>query len=54
MVPMTLAILTKGIPDPRRRSTMIGAWGVVGGIGIASAPLLSGLITEYAGWRWLF
>ncbi|ALM17736.1 MFS transporter [Mycobacteroides abscessus] len=54
VVPMTLAILTKGIPDPRRRSTMIGAWGVVGGIGIASAPLLSGLITEYAGWRWLF
>ncbi|MCM6778062.1 MFS transporter [Nocardia sp. CDC159] len=53
-LPMTLAILTKGVPDPVRRSRTIGAWGVVGGVGIASAPILSGLITGYLGWRWLF
>ncbi|MFI5779053.1 MFS transporter [Nocardia sp. NPDC051570] len=53
-LPMTLAILTKGVRDPVRRSRTIGAWGVVGGVGIASAPILSGLITGYLGWRWLF
>ncbi|GAB2510325.1 MFS transporter [Nocardia heshunensis] len=53
-LPMTLAILGKGIADPKRRARMIGAWGVVGGVGIASSPLLSGLITGYAGWRWMF
>lgn len=53
-LPMTLAILTKGVPDPVRRARVIGAWGIVGGVGIASAPLLSGLITGYLGWRWLF
>ncbi|MBY8855306.1 MFS transporter [Nocardia sp. CA2R105] len=53
-LPMTLAILGKGIADPGRRARMIGAWGVVGGVGIASSPLLSGLVTGFIGWRWMF
>lgn len=53
-LPMTLAILGKGIPDVQRRARMIGAWGAVGGVGIASSPLLSGLVTGYLGWRWMF
>ncbi|MEC3915784.1 MFS transporter [Nocardia sp. CDC160] len=53
-LPMTLAILGKGIPDVKRRARMIGAWGVVGGVGIASSPVLSGLVTGHLGWRWMF
>ncbi|MFF3566781.1 MFS transporter [Nocardia jiangxiensis] len=53
-LPMTLAILGKGIADPSRRARMIGAWGVVGGVGIAFSPLLSGLVTGFIGWRWMF
>ncbi|QKV73654.1 MFS transporter [Amycolatopsis sp. Hca4] len=54
MLPMTLSIIAKGIPDLRRRARTIGAWGVVGGFGIAFAPIIGGLIAHYAGWRWLF
>jgi DHA2 family methylenomycin A resistance protein-like MFS transporter len=54
MLPMTLSIIAKGIPDLRRRARTIGAWGVVGGFGIAFAPILGGLIAHYLGWRWLF
>ncbi|MEV0081843.1 MFS transporter [Saccharopolyspora sp. NPDC050642] len=54
MLPMTLSILTKGIPDLTRRARAIGGWGVVGGVAIATAPLVGGLITQFVGWRWLF
>lgn len=54
MLPMTLSIIAKGIPDLARRARTIGAWGVVGGFGIAFAPVIGGLIAEYLGWRWLF
>jgi MFS family permease len=54
MLPMTLSILTKGIPDLTRRARAIGGWGVVGGVAIATAPLAGGLITQFVGWRWLF
>lgn len=54
MLPMTLSIIAKGIPDLRRRARTIGGWGVVGGFGIAFAPIVGGLIAHYLGWRWLF
>lgn len=54
MLPMTLSIITKGIPDLDRRARTIGGWGVVGGFGIAFAPIVGGLIANYLGWRWLF
>jgi MFS transporter, DHA2 family, methylenomycin A resistance protein len=54
MLPMTLSIITKGVGDPAQRSRAIAAWGVVGGLGIAFAPVVGGLITNFIGWRWLF
>lgn len=54
MLPMTLSIITKGVEDQAKRTKTIGAWGVVGGFGIAFAPIIGGLTIQFVGWRWLF
>ena len=52
--PAALALLTTpSEPGPRRRRA-VGWWTAVAAGGGASGWVLGGLITEYAGWRWVF
>jgi MFS family permease len=37
-----------------RRARAIGAWAAVNGIGQAVGPPVGGLVSEWAGWRWVF
>ena len=49
----SLAIVSNAFAADRR-STAIGLWGGVGGIGSAIGPLLAGVIIDQASWRWFF
>jgi EmrB/QacA subfamily drug resistance transporter len=39
---------------PERRGRALGLVGAAIGVGAASGPVLGGLVTDLAGWRWLF
>ncbi|MER6991759.1 DHA2 family efflux MFS transporter permease subunit [Saccharopolyspora hirsuta] len=54
LMPVTLSLLTTTFTDPAKRARMLGAWSAVGAAGAASGPVLGGLLTQWAGWRWVF
>src|SRR4029077_14080962 len=43
VMPLSLTILTTAFP-PERRGAMVGIWGGIAGLGIASGPLVGGAI----------
>ena len=51
--PLALALLAAVTP-PERRGGVVGAWGAVGGLGVAAGPLVGGVLTDTAGWPWIF
>ena len=54
MVPATLSILTTTFTEGADRHKALGAWGAVAGLASAVGVFLGGVITEAAGWRWVF
>ncbi|MBL1074813.1 MFS transporter [Nocardia sp. 2] len=40
--------------DGRDRGTAYGLWGAVAGASSAVGPIIGGVLTEAAGWRWIF
>ncbi|GAA2500936.1 MFS transporter [Terrabacter carboxydivorans] len=52
--PTTLAILTDTYRDRRARAAVIGAWGAVGGLGVAVGPVLGGYLLEHYSWSSVF
>ncbi len=53
MVPVSLAIVTLAFP-PHQRGLALGVWGGMAGVAGAVGPTLGGILTEYAGWEWVF
>jgi len=53
MFAVSLAILSQEFHG-RERGTAFGIWGATIGLAVAIGPLVGGLLTEYAGWRWIF
>jgi EmrB/QacA subfamily drug resistance transporter len=53
MFPVSLAILSQEFHG-RERGTAFGIWGATIGLAVAIGPLVGGVLTEYAGWRWIF
>ncbi len=53
MVPVSLAIVTVAFP-PHQRGLALGIWGAMSGAAGAVGPTLGGVLTEYAGWEWIF
>jgi EmrB/QacA subfamily drug resistance transporter len=53
LMPLTLTILSSAFP-PERRSTALGIWSAIAGIGVAAGPLAGGLITSALSWHWIF
>ena len=53
MMPATLSIISNAFPASER-GTAIGIWAGVAGSALAIGPLLGGLLTEHAGWSWVF
>lgn len=54
LMPVTLSLLTTAFTDPHRRARALGTWSAVGAIGAASGPVIGGVLTQWAGWRWVF
>jgi MFS family permease len=53
VTPLTLTILSNAVP-PERRGVALGAWGGIGGLAVATGPLIGGAITEGISWQWIF
>jgi len=45
VMPLSLTILTTAFP-PEKRGTIMGIWGGIGGLAVASGPIVGGLITQ--------
>ncbi|WAL40659.1 MFS transporter [Brevibacterium sp. BRM-1] len=54
MLPQTLAVLTAEFEEPAQRARVVGLWAGVSSLGLAAGPVLGGLITSIANWRWGF
>src|SRR4029077_3675235 len=53
MFAVSLAIISQEFFG-RERGTAFGIWGATIGLAVAIGPLVGGILTEYAGWRWIF
>jgi EmrB/QacA subfamily drug resistance transporter len=53
VMPLGLTLLTSSFPA-HRRGAVVGIWGGVAGLGVASGPLVGGAVTEGLDWHWIF
>src|SRR5919204_4240216 len=51
--PLSLTILATAFPAARR-GTVVGIWGGVAGLAVASGPLVGGALTQGLSWHWVF
>lgn len=52
--PTALALLITRFDDGAARNRALGIWGAVGAAGAIAGQLIGGVLTELAGWRWVF
>lgn len=53
VLPLSLTILTTAFP-PQRRGRIVGIYGGLAGLAVASGPIVGGVVTEGLGWHWIF
>src|SRR5258706_8201744 len=53
IIPLSLTILSTSFP-PERRGTVVGIWGGIAGIAVATGPLVGGAVTQGLDWHWIF
>jgi EmrB/QacA subfamily drug resistance transporter len=53
LAPAALALLTSTFPSGRARAKAFGVWSAVNASGGAFGVVAGGLLTQYAGWRWV-
>lgn len=53
LAPAALALLTGTFPEGRARVRAFGVWSAMNAAGGALGVLIGGVLTEYAGWRWV-
>lgn len=54
IAPTALALILSTFRDTRERGVALGVWGGVAGIAGAAGALLGGVLTQHAGWEWIF
>src|SRR5262245_52761704 len=52
-MPLSLTLLTGAFP-PQKRGAVVGIWGGIAGLAVASGPLAGGGITQALSWHWIF
>jgi len=53
VMPLTLTILSAGVPE-ERRGVFLGAWGGISGLAVAFGPLVGGAVVDGLSWHWVF
>src|SRR3954470_23938715 len=53
VLPLTLTILSAGVPE-ERRGVFLGAWGGISGLAVAFGPLVGGAVVNGISWHWIF
>jgi EmrB/QacA subfamily drug resistance transporter len=53
VMPLGLTLLTSAFP-PHKRGAVVGIWGGIAGLAVASGPLIGGGITQGLSWHWIF
>src|SRR6266852_1132346 len=53
IMPLSLTILVSAFP-PERRGAIVGIYGGIGGLAVASGPLIVGAVTQGLDWHWIF
>ncbi len=54
VMPASLAQVRVAYDDARARAQAIAVWTIGGSAAMALGPVAGGLLSEYAGWRWVF
>jgi EmrB/QacA subfamily drug resistance transporter len=54
VMPATLTMVSGAYHDPAARSRALGLWSAVGAAGAAAGSVIGGVLTDLAGWRWVF
>jgi DHA2 family methylenomycin A resistance protein-like MFS transporter len=54
LLPATLALVREAYPDAEKRTRAIAIWTAAGGVAVAAGPVIGGLLTTTASWRWIF
>src|SRR4051794_4588048 len=52
--PASLGLIALLFPDPHERMKALGVWGGIAGLGGTSGTVISGVLVNYASWRWIF
>ena len=53
VLPLSLTILTNAFPT-ERRGAIVGIYGGLAGLAVASGPLIGGALTQGVDWHWIF
>ena len=54
LMPCSLALITHAFPEAHDRRRALAIWGGASGIGLASGPILGGILATALGWRAIF
>ena len=54
LVPASMALINGACRDARERAAAFGVWAGLGGVAMAAAPLLGGVLIGLVGWRSIF
>ncbi|WP_329582306.1 MFS transporter [Streptomyces sp. NBC_01361] len=54
LLPMTLALISQAVPNPRERGKCIGLWTTSMMGALAVGPQIAGVIVEHVAWRWIY
>ena len=52
--PATLSVISNAFPDRRQRAAALGGWGAVVGVGVATGPVVGGLLLTHFSWGSVF